>query len=197
MHRIRTYFRGPWRLFALAASLAAFSCAGADAPPAAPPVAGEAQIKAAFLYNFIKFVEWPPKRFAAGDRPIEVGILGADGIADEFEADVRGRSAHSRRIRVSRISSPAEAKASDVVFIGAQADPRAAEILGAVRGSPVLTVGESERFASLGGIITFTLSKGSVRFEINSGEGDRSGLRISFQLLKLATLIRKDNATPP
>jgi hypothetical protein len=155
---------------------------GADAE-----VSKEYQIKAAILYNFLKFVEWPRESFAEAASPIVIGVLGENPFGGELEKLVLGRKVNGRDIVVKRISSVAEASSVQLLFVTVF-DDSARSIL---RTSGVLTVGESAQFAAGGGIINFTLVEDKVRFEINLAGGEQAGLKISSQLLKLATVVRR------
>lgn len=147
--------------------------------------ASEYRVKAAFLYNFTKFVEWPDN--AAADRPFVLGVCGPGALVDELRDALAGRSVRSRPLRVAAVRTPADARAVDLLFVSAQGEDAVEDLLAAVRASPVLTVGESDRFAGAGGIITFLTVDGRVRFAIDRAAGERARLRISAQLLKLAT----------
>jgi hypothetical protein len=155
------------------------------------PVSKEYQLKAAFLYNFTKFVEWPPQRFVDETSPIVIGVLGRNPFGDELEEIVQGRKINGRAIAIRPLTAAAEACAVHVVFVCGGAEPQLANARDALRTAGVLTVGESDMFTALGGIITFVLETGRVRFEINQDSGESAGLKISAQLLKLATAVRR------
>lgn len=148
----------------------------------------EYQLKAAFLYNFSKFVQWPPDRFADDSSPLIIAVLGQNPFGDELDKVVRDRRVNGRAIEVRLLESAADIPSAHIVFVPAGSEA----LLGAGRpgGPGVLTVGESAGFAARGGIIRFTLIEEKVRFEIDRGSAEKSGLNISGQLLKLATVIR-------
>lgn len=157
------------------------------------PVSKEYQIKAAFLYNFTKFVEWPPARFADATSPIVLGLLGPTPLEGELEKIVAGRKVNGREIIIRMIKTSDEAKAAHVVFLGnSQETPSGAARLSDDRAAGVLTVGETAGFSERGGMIGFVLEGDKVRFEINLVAAERAGLRLNAQLLKLATLVRKN-----
>ncbi len=180
-----------WWRRALRASCGALLLAGL-APLAAgaePPT--EYQVKAAFLYNFTKFVEWPPRHFAAAESPITIGVLGADPFNGGLEAVVRGRRVGARPL-VIRLLPAATAAAVDVLFVPAGQEAlldRAT--LASLGEAGVLTVGESPEFGALGGMINLVIEEHKVRFEINQAAAERGGLKLSAQLLKLATTVRR------
>ncbi len=150
--------------------------------------AKEYKIKAAFLFNFAKFVEWSPQRFAGSQSPIVIAILGKNPFGADLSALVKERTVNGRPIVARRIDSAAEVADAHIVFVSGEEDGR---LDATVLSSPgVLTVGESPAFGAGGGIIRFTLVDEKVRFEINQAAGEKAGLKISGQLLKLATLTR-------
>lgn len=155
------------------------------------PVSKEYQLKAAFLYNFTKFVEWPSHRFAQTNSPIVIGVLGRNPFGDELEKIVKDRKVNGRDILVTNITASAGVKAVHMVFISAGEEERWRETLASLRNTAVLTVGESAVFAQTGGMINFTLQADKVRFEINQNRADAAGLKFSAQLLKLATAVHR------
>lgn len=156
---------------------------------AAEDVSREYQVKAAFLYNFTKFVEWPPQRFDHPDAPIVIGVVGGDPFHGELEKTVRDRRVNGRGISVVFLRSPSERRDLHVLFVPAGTDRRFAAGVMANRAG-VLTVGESEQFLAESGIVRFTTLEQKVHFEINPEQAEHAGLKISAQLLKLATLVR-------
>ncbi len=150
----------------------------------------EHQVKAAFLYNFTKFVAWPPERFADATSPIVIGVLGDGPMREELENIVQGRKVAGREILVVAVEASGPALIH-VLFVGAGAEKEFAAALHAYQGASVLTVGESPEFAAAGGVITFTRSADKVRFEINIAAAEQSRLKISAQLQKLATVVHR------
>ena len=177
--------RAKWRRWLV---LLAFS-----AMPLHADVAKEDQLKAAFLYNFTKFVEWPPDRFADETSPIVIGVFGPDQFARELEAAVAGRTVNGRAIAVRKLAKAGDARSAHAVFVDATAEAELGELIAISSEAGVLTVGESPQFVASGGIINFTIEGDRVRFEINQAAGERAGLRISAQLLKLAKVVRRKN----
>src|SRR4051794_22822700 len=141
-------------------------------------IAKEYQIKAAFVYNFTKFVEWPAERFTGADDPIIIGVLGKNPFGDSLENAVRGRKIGGRDITVVMLSTIDDRPHVHVLFVAAGEekgfDQRTA--------AGVLTVGESERFTALGGMITFMSETEKVRFVINLENAERAQLKLSAQL---------------
>lgn len=147
--------------------------------------AGEGQIKAAFLSNFAKFISWQGARpNSAGD--FAIGVLGDDLFADELRTLVRGRSIGGRSMRVKLLHALSDAMLMDVLFVPAGLEHGMSTHISGLRRSGVLTVGESPRFAEMGGIINFQIHSGKIRFAINREAAAGAGLKISPQLLKLS-----------
>jgi uncharacterized protein DUF4154 len=162
----------------LAAVLAAGAAGGAPAP--------EYEIKAAFLYNFAKFVEWPPDAFADPASPLSLCVFGADPFGGSLETVVRGETLGGRRLAVRRVRQPDDARSCHVLFVGRAERGRIPDVLAATRDASVLTVGESEGFLDQGGVIQFILAAGKVRFEIDAAGAERARLKISSKLMRLA-----------
>ena len=156
--------------------------------------ASELEVKAAFLYNFVKFVHWPAATFEAADELV-LCVFG-DALQGALERVAAGKKAQDKRLSIRTISDPHDAENCHVLFISSAHEADLGSILESIRGRPVLTVGEIERFALRGGIIGVFVSEHRVRFEINADNADRAGLQISSQLLKLATNVIAPHANP-
>lgn len=148
----------------------------------------EYHVKAAFLYNFAKFVEWPDNAFTNPEAPMAFCVIGADSFGTSLY-DLQGKRVKNHPVSVQRIDAAADARTCHVLFISAADNQRMAEIIAAVKGSPVLVVGDAERFARRGGIIGFLTERNRVAFEINAGAAKGAGLTVSSQLLKLARTV--------
>ena len=175
-----------WMLVVLASSFA-LVCATAIFAESMGPT--EYEIKAAFLYNFAKFVEWPPSAFTDPKQPLSVCVFGRDPFGHSLEEAMDGKSVGNRPVILGRARQLADLAGCHVVFVSALESPRLVEILGGMRGHNILLVGESEGFASAGGIIQFVLEQNRVRFAINPDAANRAGLKISSKLLALATIV--------
>ena len=151
----------------------------------------EYQIKAAFVYNFAKFVDWPASAFPKSDSPIVFAVLGSDAFALELEKALKDRKINGRDLVAKRISNLEGAAGAHVLFVSSSQDGHLAELQAILKGHSVLTVGESPAFAAAGGMINFVMEGDKVRFEINIDEVEAAGLKISAQLQKLAKAIRK------
>jgi hypothetical protein len=155
--------------------------------------AKEAQIMAAFLYNFTKFVEWPAERFGDAADPIVLGIFGDSLIQAELVAVVSGRKVNGRELVVRRVATVIEVANAHVVFVGGAEESRFADVLPALNDWGVLTVGESKEFLDDGGMVRLFLEAQRLRFEINIPAAQRANLKISSQLQKLAAIVRKES----
>ena len=151
----------------------------------------EYRVKAAFLYNFAKFVEWPPGAFRNPTDRIAICVLGQDPFDGALEDAVKGKTLEGRPFAVLNISESRQAGRCQILFIGASEHKRVQAILAELRGSSALTVGETEDFAIRGGIVNFKLDGGHVRLEINVEAAAMAKLRISSKLLSLAQIVRK------
>ena len=156
---------------------------------AAAPTAKEYEVKAAFLFNFAQFVEWPAEAFESPQMPVGIGILGDDPFGDILEQTIRGETVKGRPIVVHRSKQIENLKHCHLLFVGRSEKGRLAHIFAVLEGAHCLTVGETDQFARAGGIIIFRLQGTNIRFEINVDAARHSGLRISSKLLRLATII--------
>jgi hypothetical protein len=177
--------RGCWRVLVLVLA----GCAGA--PLARAEVAKEYQVKAAFLFNFTKFVDWSDASAPRADAPIVIALLGRNPFGDELQKVVRDRKVNGHAIVVLQLTTTVGAGPLQAVFVAAGEERRFERELAALQRLGVLTVGESERFGALGGIVNFTTVDDKVRFEINAAAAESAGLKISAQLQKLANPSRR------
>jgi len=151
--------------------------------------ASEYEIKAAFLYKFASFVQWPaalPGAPPAAAHPMCIGVLGADRFGSSLDQIVRGKLVGGRAFTVERWHLPDQALHCEIVFISSSEQSRIGEILSIFRNKPVLTVSEVPGFCERGGLINLKVVDSAVRFEINAAAGERVGLRFSSKLLSLA-----------
>ena len=147
--------------------------------------AAEVRIKAAFLYKFCDFVEWPPGAFASPDGAFTIGVLGADALADELGQVVARRSAHGRQVAGRKMKRGAPLAGLHMLFVGRDGG-RLPGILAAARGQPLLTVTEAEDVEEPGSVINFVLVADKVRFDVALPPAEAGGLRISARLLAVA-----------
>ena len=162
---------------------------GARGDETAKGVLSEYQIKAAYLYYFTTFVDWPSESYSRTDETVVVGVLGEDPFGAILDETLRGKSVNSRKLVVKRFSSIKEARDSHVLFISSSERERLPSILKALEGAAVLTVGDLDQFASRGGQIAFRTEDKKVRFDINVAAVQRAHLKISAQLMKLGRIV--------
>ena len=149
----------------------------------------EHRVKAAFLYNFARFVDWPTNAFADADAPFVIGVFGDESMAQALEQTVQGKSIGNRAIQTRRIPDATRINPCQILFISQSKTQQVVEVLAAVGRAPVLLVGESPGFVAAGGTIGFVSDEGRVRFEANTAMAERYGLKISSKLLRLATSV--------
>jgi hypothetical protein len=159
------------------------------AAPADMTVAQEYQIKAIFLFNFVQFVTWPATAFPGSHTPITIGILGNDPFGPFLEEAVRGEVIDGRSLTIKRFQVIGEVSDSQVLFVSKSEAGRLRQILAALQGTSILTVGEAEAFARQGGMINFIIVDNKVRYEINVEAAKRANLDISSKLLRLAKIV--------
>ncbi|HEY3175540.1 MAG TPA: YfiR family protein [Candidatus Polarisedimenticolia bacterium] len=164
---------------------------GVPAAPAriepAPGTSVEYQIKAAFLYNFAKFVEWPPPAFD-DDAPLTIGLLGEDPFGGAIDQAIEGKVVNGRGLALKRFAKVKDLQPTAILFISRSSSRDLDEIFERTRGAHVLTVGESDGFAGKGGVINFFTDENKVRFEINLEAARAAGLQISSKLLGVARI---------
>ena len=153
-----------------------------------PP--SEYELKAAFLFNFAKFVDWPPNAFAGPESPFLVCVLGADPFGIALDNALRGKIIAEHPASVARVKRVADISSCQILFVAASESHLLPEVLAKLRGQCVLVIGETNDFASSGGAIQFTLEDNRIRFFINPDAADRAGLKISSKLLALAKIVR-------
>jgi len=150
----------------------------------------EYDVKAAFLFNFAKFVEWPSSIFAGPDDPLEICVLGHDPFGATLDDVVRGERANDRPMTVERPQNAAAARTCHILFVSASEQPRLAEILRTVDRSRTLTVSDVPGFLEMGGALRFFLAGNHVRFEINAATTEEAQFRVSSKLMRVARVTR-------
>ena len=151
----------------------------------------EYHVKAAFLYNFAKFVEWPPGVFQGPNDPFVICVLGRDPFGRALDDVIAGRRIAGRPLTARRVAEAHNAAGCRILFVSASEPEHDLAVLSAMNEAGVLTVGESGSATSEGMIITLTLEGGRVRFAIRTDAADRQKLRFSSLLLSLATVSKK------
>lgn len=186
------FFAGFKRSVALRWTLAVLLVVAATAATVA--IAGETdasalerRVKAAFLYKFAGYVEWPPSAFIRSEEPLVIGVVGDDAVADELAQVIAGRSAGNRPLTLRRLSRFDPAERVHVLFVGRGVErTQAAALLARTQDQPVLTVTEADNGLPTGSVINFVILDNKVRFEISAATAARNGLRLGSQLQAVA-----------
>ncbi len=175
---VRTFLCG----LLLAASL--------PAPGQQDATALERRVKAAFLYKFAEYVEWPEGAFARPNAPVTVGVAGADEVAAELTQVVATRSVDGRPVQVRRLREGDSLAGVHVLFAGRAESARVMALARATPSQPILVVTEAESALNQGSIANFVMTGGRVRFEIALDNAERRGLKLSSRLLTVAQHVR-------
>lgn len=157
--------------------------------------ASEYEVKAAYLYNFGKFVVWPEKSAPKQGEPFEICVLGEDPFGSALDSAVLGETIGGKGVAIKRISNPQNSGHCRVLFISTSEAARLPEILAAVDKASVLTVSDMPQFSQRGGMIEFVLDGNRVRFAVNVTNAEDAGLNLSAALLKVAVRVTR-NAHP-
>jgi hypothetical protein len=181
--------RSAWRQSTALILVALLSCACAPVDRAQTEPPGEYQLKAAFLFNFAKFIDWPTTSFSSPQSPFSICILGTDPFGHAMDDVLRDKSVDNRPVAITRLKSIAQAKQCHMVVVSQSETAHLADVIQQLRGGGVLLVGESDGFAAAGGMIQFTREDNHVRFLINPDAADRAGLKVSSKLLSLARVV--------
>jgi hypothetical protein len=148
--------------------------------------AAEYRVKAAYLYKFCGFVEWPARAFARPDRAFTIGVMGADTLAYELEQVVAERTVNARPVAVRKLKRGESIANVQMLFVGRSEAGRLAEILASAKGQATLVVTESENALALGSMINFVVVDDKVRFDVALPPAEEGELRISARLLAVA-----------
>ena len=148
----------------------------------------EYKVKAAAIYNIIRFVSWPEEKLDASSHPIRIGVLGENPFGSILETLVN-RKIKGQQLSVEKIESAEDAKRFHAVFLSKSEQERLPEFIQYFRKHNVLTIGDMQNFAELGGIVGFVTKKSRVKIEINLEAAKQSNLKISAKLLEVATIV--------
>ena len=151
----------------------------------------EYQVKAAYLYQFGKFVEWPEGTSSVSGNDFAICTLGGDPFGRALDETISGRSVQGRKVIARRLSNVNDVSDCNILFVGSSEQARMTDILKVVQGKGILTVGDKADFVLQGGMIQFQTEQNKVRFEINLPAVTRSNLKVSSQLLKVAKVINE------
>jgi YfiR/HmsC-like len=169
-----------WLVVALLATGGARALAG---PPS------EYQVKAVFLFNFTQFVDWPPQAFPGPDAPFVIGVLGQDPFGPQLDEVVRGETVNRRPLVIERYRSVAEIRDCNILFIGSTESGHLDEILAALKGRSILTVGDADPGGQRGVMIRLVNENNRVRLRIDVAAAKAGNLTISSKLLRPAEIV--------
>ena len=153
------------------------------------PPATEYQVKAAFLYNFAKFVEWPSGTFGSSSSTLQICVFGQETLTSDLTQIISGKTVNGHPLEVKQVARLQEMQGCHVVFAAVTDRTQIKSILEGLRGSSVLTVGDTSGFAEQGGMINFVLDHDHVQFEVNAKAAEEAGLHISSRLLSVAKVV--------
>jgi hypothetical protein len=147
----------------------------------------EYDVKAAFLYNFAKFIDWPSQTFSGAGSAFTICLVG-DPFKGALQRLVQGEVLDGRALVVRRITE--DARVCQIAYVDSSDAVTSVKVLNSIVNAPVLTVGEKDNFIDEGGVIRFVNSAGKIHFQINPEAAERAGLKISSRLLRLADIVR-------
>ena len=186
----------PGGAFTAAVTVAAIVCVlatSASARATEPP--HEYRVKAAFIYHFLHFTDWPGDVFAAEDAPIVVGVVGGDAFQGALDQALHDKTVRSRPIVLRHFDAPGDVRDCHLLFVSPASDQHVGNVLRRVRGAPVLTVSDGGGdFTRSGGVLRLLVEEDKVRFEVNLTAAERQKLRMSAKLLKLARLYEEPSS---
>jgi hypothetical protein len=177
------------RPFRAAAAIAFAAVLSGGLAAAQPPQPGERAIKAAFLYNFTKFIDWPESAFAEPEAPFTVCVFADAAFHEHVMAIMQGEQVRSRPVVVVRRAVPNGLATCHMAYFGRPEADAAARWMGQLRELPILTVGEGQRFMQMGGHIAFHLEHDRVRFSVNRTRAEAAHLQVSSKLLRVARTV--------
>jgi hypothetical protein len=157
----------------------------------------EYQLKAAFLFNFAKFIDWPDKSFAGPQSPFMVCVVGRDPFGSALDSQLLSKSVDNRTLQIARFPSVNNMLLENrcqIAFISSSEKDHFRQVIDSFQGQNILLVGDADGFAASGGAIEFALEGDHVRFAINPEAADRAGLHVSSKLLALARIVHDDQA---
>jgi len=159
----------------------------------APSLAAESgleyRVKAAFLFNFARFVEWPSNSFDNAAAPLHLCVLEPDPFGTTLDQTVADKTVDKHPLLLRRTARLSDTQGCHILFVSMDASEPLPEVLGALENRPILTVSEGDEFLRAGGIIGFVLDQGKVRFHVNLQAADGASLKISSKLLNVASRV--------
>jgi len=153
----------------------------------------EFEVKATYLYNFARFVEWPTTAAAAKSDSFPICVLGQDPFGPALDAIVAGETIGGKAVLAKRVLKPQDAVSCRVLYISSSEETRLRAVLAGLDKAAVLTVSDIPQFSQRGGMIQFVQESNKIRFEVNLASAEDAGLTLSSELLKVAVLVRKNS----
>jgi hypothetical protein len=181
--------RGVWLQCVIAALVCVFFASSSALGQQRP---SEYQVEAAYLYNFGRFVEWPAKGNADQTSSFTICVLGEDPFGQALDATVAGETVGNQKVVTKRISSPQMSGDCQILFVSSSEANRLNKIIEALDKTAILTVSDIPQFSQRRGMIQFVLEENRIRFEVNLTATQRAGLTLRSELLKVATVVRKN-----
>jgi hypothetical protein len=148
----------------------------------------EHKVKAAFIHKFIMFTTWPSSAFDSSNSPVVIGVLGESPIWSGLK-DLEAKPVMGRSLKIVKVNEPKHEQKCHIIFFSKEKINEAKSFLQKMDRSAILTIGESDGFAEIGGMINFIIVRGKLRFEINVAEVNRSGIKLSSKLLRLGKIV--------
>jgi hypothetical protein len=141
-----------------------------------------------FLYQFCRFMEWPNSAFSSPNDPLIIGVIGDDPFGSLLQEAVQGETYHGRPIRIEHYRSPRDIKRCHLLFVSRSEVAQMGEILSAIAGKNVVTVGETDGFLEKGGMIALTADRNRVRLRVNASSLRAANVDVSSKLLRVAEI---------
>jgi YfiR/HmsC-like len=157
-------------------------------PPGRPTL--EYQVKAAYILNFVNFTEWPADALGPVTDPFRICLAGADPFGGALESTVKGEAVLGHPIAIERVTRAEGALQCQVLFVPAGSAAPTAEWLRPLASLPILVIGESNALFSEGGVVSFAVEQGHVRFDVDRQNAQRHGVQLSSRVLRLARSVR-------
>ena len=158
-----------------------------------PPT--EYEVKAAFIYNFARYIQWPKE--SDTNKPFVIAVIGKDPFGVALDDAVSGQKVQGRPVVIKRFTKIEDAPNCDILFVCASESDRLHQIFGVLHQAPVLTIGDIDRFAELGGMINLRTEDNRIRFEVNVQAIGRAGLKAGSQILRLARIVTEARSDRP
>jgi hypothetical protein len=152
------------------------------------------RVKATYVLNFLRFIQWPDDAFSDTKAPMVIGIVGEDPFGNQLPQVIFEKTVQGHDLVIRRYKAGEDLRGSHILLISASEKKRLPQILAGLRGSSVLTVAEMDRFIEAGGVIQFTFENSQIRFAINMDAADRARLKVSSKLLSVARYVEANGA---